>query len=111
MFEGYFGGMVLNAFKIIGMIAGVQLFIYWLIDKYTKLNFPIMYRIGLSIIMTPIIIKVLSAIILIATEWGYYDNHHCVIEYPQSNLRTMFYILWHTMESVHFTSDLPDNLT
>ena len=66
MFEGYFGRMVLNAFKITGIIIGVQLFIYWLIDKYTTLNFPIMYRIGLSIVMTPIIVKVLSAIILIS---------------------------------------------
>ena len=68
MFEGYFGEMMLMVFKVIGIIMGVQLFIYWLIDKYTKLNFPIMYRIGLSIIMTPIIIKVLSAIILIISE-------------------------------------------
>ena len=63
MFEGYIGRMFLNAFIIIGIIAGVQLFLYWLIDKYTILNFPIMYRIGVSIIMTFPIIKVISAII------------------------------------------------
>jgi len=68
MFEGYFGRMILNVFYIIGVIIGVQLFVYWLIDKYTTINFPIMYRIGLSIVMTPIIVKVVSAIILIVSE-------------------------------------------
>ena len=33
-------------------VFGGQLLIYWLIDKYTILNFPIIYRIGLAVLIT-----------------------------------------------------------
>jgi len=37
---------------IILAIFGGQLLIYWLIDKYTVLNFPLIYRMGLAILVT-----------------------------------------------------------
>jgi len=52
MFDSYLGQMFLAVLKVLALIVGGQLFIYWLIDKYTILNFPILYRIGVSILVT-----------------------------------------------------------
>jgi len=63
MFEGYFGRMVLQVLASLGVITGIQLTIYWLIDKNTKYNIPLLGRIMLSIFGTVIIYGVTLAII------------------------------------------------
>ena len=56
MFDSYGGRMVLAG--MIGFavsfaaLFGGQLLLYWLIDKYTKLSFPIAYRIVLALPLT-----------------------------------------------------------
>lgn len=52
MFEGYVERLLLMALIFFGLLIGVQLLVYWLIDKFTPLNFPIAYRIGLTILVT-----------------------------------------------------------
>jgi uncharacterized membrane protein YqjE len=49
MFEGYLGRMFKMFLIIFSIMFGGQLLIYWLIDKYTALNFPLTYRIILAI--------------------------------------------------------------
>jgi hypothetical protein len=53
MFEdySYLGRMFMMSLVILGIMFGGQLFIYWLIDKFTALNFPLAYRIGLAILV------------------------------------------------------------
>jgi hypothetical protein len=48
---GYVETMLFWGFLFIGLIFGLQLLVYWLIDKYTALNFPLIYRVGLAIIV------------------------------------------------------------
>jgi hypothetical protein len=48
---GYVGTMLFWSFLILGLAFGLQLFVYWLIDKYTALNFPLIYRVCLAIIV------------------------------------------------------------
>lgn len=58
-----FGRLVLQILGSLGVIFGVQLFVYWLINKYTKYNFPLSGRVLLSIFGTVIIYGVTLAII------------------------------------------------
>lgn len=53
MFEdySYLGRMFMMSLVILGIMFGGQLFIYWLIDKFTVLSFPLVYRIGLAILV------------------------------------------------------------
>lgn len=52
MFEGYFERMVLQVLTSLGVITGIQLTVYWLINKNTKYNIPLSCRIVLSILGT-----------------------------------------------------------
>jgi hypothetical protein len=53
MFEdySYLGRMFMMSLVILGIMFGGQLFIYWLIDKFTTLSFPLAYRIVLAILV------------------------------------------------------------
>jgi hypothetical protein len=53
MFEdySYLGRMFMMSLVILGVMFGGQLFIYWLIDKFTTLSFPLAYRIVLAILV------------------------------------------------------------
>jgi hypothetical protein len=53
MFEdySYLGRMFMMSLVILGIMFGGQLFIYWLIDKFTVLSFPLAYRIVLAILV------------------------------------------------------------
>ena len=63
MFEGYFGRMILQVLGSLGIVFGLQLFIYWLINKNTKCNIPLSGRVFLSIAGTVIIYGITLAII------------------------------------------------
>ena len=63
MFEGYFERMVLQVLTSLGVITGIQLTVYWLIDKYTKYSISLSGRVVLSIVGTIIIYGVTLAVI------------------------------------------------
>lgn len=63
MLEGYFGRMILQVLCSIGVVFGLQLFIYWSINKNTKCNIPLSGRVILSIAGTVIIYGLTLAII------------------------------------------------
>ena len=52
---GYFERMVLQVLTSLGVITGIQLTIYWLVNKYTKCNIPLLGRVFLSVAGTVII--------------------------------------------------------
>lgn len=63
MFEGYFERMVLQVLSSIAVIFGIQLCLYWIVNRKTKYNIPLLERIVLSVVGTVIIYGVTLAII------------------------------------------------
>ena len=63
MLETYFGRMVLQVLASLGVITGIQLTVYWLVNKYTRCNLPLSLRIILSIAGTVVIYGLTLAVI------------------------------------------------
>ena len=60
MFNDYSSRLFSGLFLLLGIIFGGQLLIYWLIDKYTSLNFPLGFRILVAIVGVFIIPKIIA---------------------------------------------------
>ena len=65
MFVGEVGRVILAMLKFLGFIISFQLFVYWVIDKYTKVNLSLGYRITLTVIIT---ISIVCLMYIIATK-------------------------------------------